>query len=98
MANNKELDLGNLTLFDFNAVQRGSDDAQTAENITAQLVGNLQFVLNSLVELKKKEISEVEVLPEEQQIHDFEKSKLFLTLPEPVTVFPRSRKLPEGKK
>lgn len=27
MANNKELDLGNLTLFDFNAVQKGSDDA-----------------------------------------------------------------------
>lgn len=27
MANNKELDLGNLTLFDFNAVQKGTDDA-----------------------------------------------------------------------
>jgi hypothetical protein len=63
MANNKELDLGNLTLCDFNAVQKGSNDAETSENITAQLVENLQFVLNSLVELKKKEISAVEVLP-----------------------------------
>jgi nickel-dependent lactate racemase len=71
MANNKELDLGNLTLFDFNAVQRGSDDAETADNITAQLVENLQFVLNSMVDIKKKEIAAVEVLPEEQQTHDF---------------------------
>lgn len=30
MATNKELDLGNLTLLDFNAVQRGADDAETA--------------------------------------------------------------------
>jgi regulator of ribosome biosynthesis len=57
----------------------------------------LQFVLNSLVEIKKKEISAIEVLPEEQQIHDFEKSKLYITLPEPATVFPRSRRLPEAK-
>jgi regulator of ribosome biosynthesis len=98
MANNKELDLGNLTLLDFNAVQRGSDDAETADNITAQLVGNLQFVLNSLVDLKKKEISAVEVLPEEEQIHDFEKSTLYVMLPEPVAIFPRSRKLPDAKK
>jgi regulator of ribosome biosynthesis len=40
----------------------------------------------------------VEVLPEEEQIHDFEKSKLYLTLPEPTTVFPRSRKLPVERK
>lgn len=54
MATNRELDLGNLTLFDFNAVPLGSTPEDTADNITAQLVGNLQFVLNSLVELKKK--------------------------------------------
>lgn len=62
MATNKELDLGNLTLLDFNAVQRGADDAETAENITAQLVENIQFV-NSMVELKKKSIAAVEILP-----------------------------------
>lgn len=59
---------------------------------------NLQFILNALVEEKKKEIAQIEVLPEEEQIHDFEKSKLFLALPEPTTIFPRSRKLPEAKK
>jgi regulator of ribosome biosynthesis len=37
------------------------------------------------------------VLPEEQQIHDFERPKLYLKMPEPVTVFPRSRRLPEAK-
>lgn len=63
MATNKELDLGNLTLLDFNAVQRGADDAETAENITAQLVENIQFVINSMVELKKKSIAAVEILP-----------------------------------
>jgi len=34
-----------------------------------------------MVEEKRKEILAIEVLPEEQQIHDFEKSKLYLTLP-----------------
>lgn len=71
MATNKELDLGNLTLLDFNAVQRGADDAETTENITAQLVENIQFIINSMVELKKKSIAAIEILPEEQQIHDF---------------------------
>jgi hypothetical protein len=98
MAENKQLDLGNLTLFDYNAVTAGSSEAETVENITAQLVDNLQFILNSMVQEKRKEVAAVEVLPEEQQIIDFEKSKLYLTLPEPITVFPRSRKLPEAKK
>ena len=88
------MDLGNLTLYDFNSVQKGQTYEETVENITFQLVGNLQFILHSLVEEKKKEISAIEVLPEEEQIHDFEKSKLNLVLPEPVNIFPRSRKLP----
>lgn len=50
------------------------------------------------MEEKKKEIAKVEILPEEEQIHDFEKSKLYLDLPEPITIFPRSRKLPDAKK
>lgn len=54
MANNKELDLGNLTLFDYNAVPIGENDVETVENITAQLVENLQFILNSLVQEKRK--------------------------------------------
>lgn len=58
----------------------------------------MQFILNCLVEEKRKEIAKVEVLPEEEQIHDFEQSKLYLALPPPVTLFPRSRKLPEEKK
>jgi hypothetical protein len=81
MTANRQLDLGNLTMFDYNAVTVGSNEAETVENITAQLVDNLQFILNSMVQEKRKEISAIEVLPEEQQIHDFEKSKLYLTLP-----------------
>lgn len=48
MASNKELDLGNLTLCDYNSVKTGANDAETNEHITAQLVDNLQFILNSL--------------------------------------------------
>ena len=81
MTANRQLDLGNLTMFDYNAVTVGSNEVETVENITAQLVDNLQFILNSMVQEKRKEISAIEVLPEEQQIHDFEKSKLYLTLP-----------------
>ena len=65
MTSNKELDLGNLTLYDYNAVKAGANDTETGEHITAQLVENLQFILNSLAEEKKKEIAKVEVLPEE---------------------------------
>lgn len=40
----------------------------------------------------------VDILPEEEQIHDFEKPKLFLKLPQGITIFPRSRKLPAARK
>lgn len=39
----------------------------------------------------------MEILPEEQQIHDFERSDLSVKIPESTIVFPRSRKLPEEK-
>ena len=98
MSGNKELDLGNLTLYDYNTVTQGSTIAETQEQITSQLVDNLQFILGSLVEAKKKEIAAVSILPEEQQIHDFEKPKLYLSLPPPNSIFPRSRRLPDPKK
>jgi hypothetical protein len=81
MTANKELHLGNLTLFDFNAITLVASDTQTVENITTQLVDNLQFVLNAFVQEKRKKISAIEILSEEQQIHDFEQSKLYLELP-----------------
>ncbi len=59
MTTNKEIDLGNLTLFDFNAVKIGKDNTETQDNITSQLVENIQFILSSLIEEKKKEIAAV---------------------------------------
>jgi hypothetical protein len=58
MSNNRELDLGNLTFYDFNALTVGEGEEAT-DVITSQLVENIQFILNSLVEIKKQEVAAV---------------------------------------
>ena len=91
---NRSVDLGNLTLTDLNALPPGAD----SDTITARLVENIDFALTALLDIKKQAMHANEVLPEEEQIHDFQAATLALDLPAPEEVFPRSRKLPEVKK
>ena len=71
---NRSVDLGNLSLTDLNSLPPDTDK----DTITARLVENINFALSSMIDIKKKEMYANQVLPEEEQIHDFQAATLAL--------------------
>lgn len=96
MEENRQIDLGGFTLYDSTPLAQ-SDNNKMEEAITQRMVENIYFAFQTAVAAKKQELNTLESLPEEEQIHDFEASKLYFRLPEVSILLPRAQRVPEQK-
>lgn len=95
---NRQLDLGNLTLFDGNPVTDDPDDPDNLNTaILNRAASNIYYIFDQLLGRLKASREEQERLPEELQLHDFNKSAYSLKLPPGEAIFPRSRRIPKKR-
>lgn len=95
MEGNKQIDLGGFTLYDSTPIS--ADRNEIEQQITDRTINNIYYIFEEAKNAKKQEITNIESLPEEEQIHDFDQHKLYFRLPECSILFPRSKRLPEKK-
>ncbi|KRX03148.1 hypothetical protein PPERSA_10229 [Pseudocohnilembus persalinus] len=86
---NKSFDLGILSVFDTNPIDK--------DNIKAQVEKNVIQLYHKLFEIKQRQTLENDLKKDELQEHDFEKSIYEINLPEMETVLPRQKTLPKQK-
>lgn len=91
-----EFDLGFQSLLNTSHI-----DFKTGPELNKQLKSiaesNFQSLVSQMLNLKQVEDQEREKKKLELQIHDFDKTPNHITLPEPLTIFPRFRQLPKNK-
>lgn len=92
-----EKDLGLLAIYNSRHTDYESDaDAKEAQ--LAEIANeNFSIIVSELLAIKRGVDDEKQAKKLELQMVDFEKPEFTVTLPEPVTIFPRYRTLPKKK-
>lgn len=92
-------DLGNLTLYDTNLLNFKLDlnDEEVSKKLFERSAQNIKRIIQSFYAIKQKRDEEQEAVPDEYKVIEYEQSQYEIKLPDPVTVFPRHKKIPEKK-
>ena len=94
---NYNYDLGNLILYDTNALTKDFSkiDEKFNEHYDQLTKNNIKRFLQNLYTLKNMKDDEEEAIPDEYRVIDYAQSRFDVNLPAGTTEFPRHKKIPE---
>lgn len=97
IASNVSCDLGILSLFDSNEIEKETDGSLSEQTLLERARLNVSRLFNKMLSMKTLQNAERDAKDEEFQIHDFSKGLYDLTLPAKITIFPRQKPIPKEK-
>ena len=110
---NYQFDLGILSMYDTNNIEAENDGddkpkvpqalsaaqkAKLEHDLLSRTTTNINLLYSKLMDIRRDKEATNLLKKDELQMHDFAISKFEVQLPEPVTRFPRQRRVPDARR